>query len=100
MSFKETIAAERRLALMQLLRRVDGHANAGVLLESARQMGFAQATEADITGDLDFLRDCGAITDEWFGGTVRVASLTRRGLDIVDGRVKVDGIKAPPLVTL
>jgi hypothetical protein len=98
MKFAEALAHDRRLAVLRLLIEADGHANESVLQSGLDMLGHsAGLTRQVMRADLKFLEDCGCIRQEWFGDKVVVAHIQRRGVEVAEGRTRVDGIKRPAL---
>ncbi|WP_119301128.1 VpaChn25_0724 family phage protein [Dongia deserti] len=93
--FVDHLKQDRRLVILRLIKGAGGTANDSVLTAGVRMSGHETATRDDVRGDLDFLKDRGLITIEWFEDKVRVARLTERGLDVEAGRVEVEGVKKP-----
>lgn len=90
--FADILAASRRLFLLRLLVEIGGEANESVLTNAARHGGFAQVSRDHLRGDLDHLRDRGALSEEWMGA-LRVVRISERGEDAAYGRVTIDGVE-------
>ena len=94
MNYSETVAAERRLAILRLIRDGGGSANANSLYNAALAIGYPLTTRDDIHTDLDVLGERGCVTKDLFQGKIVVASLTDLGRDVADGKREVEGVKA------
>lgn len=95
MSYLQHLSEERRLLILQLLKRSNGSANERVLLIGIQERGERRITSDQVRKDLDWLRDAGLITQEWPDPTLLVAVLTRRGGDVEAGNIRVQGVKEP-----
>lgn len=94
MSYSEHVAAERRLAILRLIRDGGGAANANSLYNAAVAIGYPLTTRDDIRADLDLLGERSCIVKDLFEGKIVVAKLTELGRDVADGKRAVDGVKA------
>lgn len=97
MSYQEHLAADRRLCILRLLADLKGSANDSILHSFLEGLGHVRIPRDDVRDDLRFLSDHGLITVEWYK-TVMVAELKRRGLDLIESRIQVDGVKSPSIV--
>ena len=96
-SYLETLAADRRLKLLQLLRDNGGSANEEVLRTALAQLGHRRSVTRDLLrADLDMLRGHNLVRHEWLEQLL-VAHLQERGLDVVAGDVAIEGIAAPKI---
>ena len=97
-SYLETLAADRRLKILELIRDNGGSANEEVLRTALSQLGHKRGVTRDLLrADLDMMRGHNLVRHEWLEQLL-VAHLMERGLDLVDGNVAIDGI-APPKIT-
>ena len=97
-SYQEHMMEDRRLALLRLLVEADGHANESVLMYGIRALGHIKTTPEQLRADLEFLRETGLVTHEWFKDSVLVAKLTQRGVNVAEGSETVAGVKKPSIV--
>lgn len=95
MKYSEHLAENRRLALLKLLVESGGSANEGLIYRGIQALGFAKATPELVRADLDWLRERGLVTHEWFDDRVLVATITSRGVNVAEGKETVDGVAAP-----
>lgn len=96
--FAEALAEDRRLAMLKLLVEADGLANESVLRSGLELLGHhAGLTREAVREDLRFMEDRGLIRLEWFGDKIAVAHIKRRGVEVSEGRERVEGIKRPSL---
>lgn len=95
-AFDEHLAEDRRLCVLKLLKEAGGSANDSVLHAALEQLGHVRLPRETIRTDLRVLIDNGLLTDDFYG-KVQVVTLTRRGLEAAEGRIKVEGVKRPSL---
>lgn len=96
MSFAEHLAADRRLALLRLVKEAGGSANESVLETGLRMLGHAAGlTREVVRADMKLLGDAGCLDIEFFLDKVMVGRLTRRGHDVTMGSIEVAGVKRP-----
>ncbi len=90
--FNEKFREQRRLFLLKLLSEQGGYrANSAVLYMSLYHLGI-QASQDDVRTDLHWLRDQSLITLDEVGESVEIATLTKRGIDVVHGLAEVPGV--------
>jgi len=93
--FAEHLAADRRLVILRLLKEATGYRlNDRVLQIGLGQVGHHASLDA-IGADLEHLRDVGAVTMATIVDNVPVATLTDKGLDHVERRISLPGVKRP-----
>ena len=98
MNFEQTLAQDRRLAMLRILLEVNGEANESVLCSGLESIGHSRMlTRENVRGDLRFLETAGAIRLSWFDGRIAVAHLLIRGEEIAKGKIVVEGIKRPSI---
>lgn len=96
MSFSEHLAKDRRLAILKLLVEVQGSANESVLRTGLEDLGHvADLTRERVREDLQFLSDRALVKLTWFSDKIAVAHITERGVEVAQGRIRVDGVKPP-----
>ncbi len=96
--FAQALAEDRRLAMLKLLVEAGGEANERVLSSCLEMLGHsAELTRDNIRADLRFLNDCALVTLSYFNERVCVAKITRRGVEVSEGRTHVDGVKRPSI---
>lgn len=98
MSFRDHIAADRRLCILRLLVDDGGHANESVVETVLEQLGHRAGLERAVVRQ--YLRDLeqvGCITIDYYRDKIMVASITERGVKVARGQVAVDGVKQPSL---
>ena len=96
MSFNEFLAQDRRLCILRLLAESGGSGNDSVLHQALEQLGHRNQPRETIRADLRFLIGAGLIVDEWVGN-IQIATITKRGVEVAQGRVIVEGIKKPSI---
>lgn len=97
--FQSYVARERRLSILQLLVQANGTANDGVIHTALQGLGYRRETRDEIREDIRFLIGVGLVVDEWVR-SVQVVNITRRGVDVAEGRVEVEGVEKPDLGVL
>jgi hypothetical protein len=94
MTFHQRATEDRRLVLLRLLAESAGYAANEFLLNSALP-GFGHSVSHDrVRADLDWLAEQELVQLEQ-PGNVYVATLTSRGLDVAQGKARVNGVKRP-----
>lgn len=97
MSMDRIIREEARLIVLKALAaEVNNRLNSELIRLSLESFGIARTREW-VHAELGFLQDVGALntTD---AGTVKIAALTQRGLDHVERRIALDGVKRPSII--
>lgn len=95
-AFLEFIAQDRRLCILRTLHDLNGSANESVLKTAMEALGFRRLSRDTVREDLTFLVNHGCITQEYYGDLM-VVQLTRRGTDVSQGSIIIDGIKQPSI---
>lgn len=96
MSYRDLVAADRRLCILRLLLEDGGHGNEGVLEKGLEALGHRAGLErAVVRGYLTDLEKVGAITVDFYRDKIMVASITERGVKVARGQVTVDGVAQP-----
>ena len=94
MNYTDVIAQDFRLVVIRALSEQNDYTlNESILVDMSTQYGH-RATRDYARAELRWLESVGAITVQE-AGTVLVATLTERGLDHVELRMTIDGIKRP-----
>lgn len=94
MSYHETVAEHRRLAILKHLELVSGYtANASILTDVVNGVGVT-STRAQVEADLTWLEEAGLVTLNRAGDFI-VVTATARGVDVAHGRSSVEGVKRP-----
>lgn len=94
--FEKQLQADRRLCILRLLAESGGRANDSVLRGGLEALGHVKLSREKVRADLRFLIDTGCLRDEFFGD-VQVVDITKRGVEVAEGRVVVEGIKRPSI---
>jgi hypothetical protein len=98
MTLEQTLAEHRRLSILLLLNEAGGTANESVLQSSLEQLGLgAGLTREKVRSDLRFLEDAGAVKLEWVMAKLGVATITRHGVEVSQGRNFIEGVKRPSI---
>ena len=96
--FADMLTAERRLAILQLLVMGGGEAGENAIEKGLHMQGHrAGVTHTQVRQDLQDLaaRDCLRI--DYFQDQYMVAKITRRGVDVAEGVIQVEGVARPPM---
>lgn len=97
MSYQQILDENRRLVILRFLHEITTNtANESVLETATNQIGVI-STREDIRDDLKFLQDRGCVKIEWYADKCMVATLTRRGQYVAEGKEIIYGIKKPAL---
>ena len=95
MSLSAIMEHEARLVALRLLaEQTDGRLNSSLLRDELADRWAINRTRDWLHTQLRYLADIGAVhvTE---AGTVLIAEITRRGLDHVERRIALDGVKRP-----
>lgn len=94
MSMSTIIEREARLILLkELHQQPDGRLNSSLLREALEAFGITKSRDW-VHEQLRCLAEIGAVTVAE-AGTVRIAAITTKGLDHVERRIVLDGVKRP-----
>ena len=95
MSFDEIQSQHIRLTILRLLSKVGGDysANDSIITDALPTLGFTIGRDR-VRAEIDWLRDAGLVTVEGVGSLL-VATMTQRGLDVAEGRTTATGVKRP-----
>jgi repressor of nif and glnA expression len=94
-SYSEHLERDRRLVLLRVLKDSPGYVcNEYVLGVALEECGHSVSRET-IQFDLTWLDEQGLVTLEIIKGTVCVATVTQRGIDVALGRTQHPGVKRP-----
>lgn len=85
-----------RLCILRTLADVKGSCNDSVLHSALKALGHLKLTRDDVREQIAFLKDRGLVKDEWVGD-IQIVHITKRGADVAEGNVEVEGIKPPSL---
>lgn len=95
MSLATIIEQEARLVVLRTLaEQSDLRLNSSLLRDDLAERWAINRTREWLHVQLAYLADIGAVTLTQVG-SVRIATLTARGLDHVEHRVVLDGVKRP-----
>lgn len=95
MSLASIIELEARLVVLRTLsEQADSRLNSSLLRDDLAERWGINRTRDWLHAQLGFLADIGALTLADMG-SVKIATLTARGLDHVERRIVLDGVKRP-----
>jgi len=92
---KDVFAEQQRIIMLQLMYQDSDYSLNDQLLQRALDL-FGHAISIDrIDAHLRFLEDCDLVEVDDLGYGMLVAKLTRKGMDVAQGRIRMDGIDRP-----
>ncbi|AGH39006.1 Ribonuclease R winged-helix domain protein [Bibersteinia trehalosi USDA-ARS-USMARC-189] len=94
MALKELLTQDQRLVILRSLAEAGYDANESILNDCLDLYGHDISRDL-VRTHLCWLEEQGLLTLERLKGGYMVASITQRGLDVAQGRTKVDGVKPP-----
>lgn len=95
MNLATIIEQEARLVILRTLaEQADLRLNSSLLRDDLAERWGINRTRDWLHVQIGFLADIGAVT-VIDGGSVKIATLTARGLDHVERRIVLDGVKRP-----
>lgn len=99
MSYAEMVTADRRLALLRILKEAPGYsANDSVLHTALESIGH-KASRDTVRADMTWLDEQELVRLESMpvpgGREILVAAMRERGLDVATGRARHPGVKTP-----
>lgn len=91
--FQNTIAEDRRLSLLLVLAETPGYsANVFLLRDAVGQIYGHNASIDQVRTDVAWLAEQALVTERTVG-SVTLATLTTRGMDVAEGRATAPGVK-------
>ena len=92
LNYAEVLSTHRRRFFLLLLAKLpDGKGNHRVFAEAANQAKIT-TTEAQVAAEFAWLQEQGLVSTQGKEEEVIVATLSRRGREVADGRARLDGI--------
>lgn len=90
------LSEDRRLVILRILAEMPGYrANSSVLYTVLKEWGH-EPTRDQVKTELRWLQEQQLVQlDEVDNGSVLLAKVTERGVDVAEGRARVDGVKRP-----
>lgn len=96
--FAEVLNADRRLAILRLLHEANGQAGESSLEKGLHMYGFRRGVDRDqVRQDLKDLADRDCVEIEYVQDRYMIAAITRRGVSVAEGIIKVEGIAKPAM---
>lgn len=95
-NYLEFQTKDRRLVILRLLKDCGGSANDRVLQKGLDQLGHGRTSRDTLRDDLRFLLNIDLLKQDIVGDVI-VCQITIRGLDVAEGRLKVDGVDSPSI---
>ncbi|MCB1473817.1 MAG: hypothetical protein KDJ68_13285 [Rhodobiaceae bacterium] len=94
MSYQDHMLADARLIILRALAdEIDYSLNETILLAALENYGHRQTREF-VRTEINWLRQMSAVTVRE-AGTIVIATITPRGLDHVERRTVIEGVKRP-----
>ena len=93
MTFAELKQSDMRIVMLRSIKD-DGYSLNESILQSVLEMYGHSVTRDQVRTQMRWLEEQGLLTIEDIAGTL-VGQLTGRGVDVADGRARVDGVKRP-----
>lgn len=94
MMFAELVTHDMRLVMLRCMAEDPGYALNESILQSALEMFGHHPSRDKIRTELRWLEEQGLITVAEVAG-ILVVKLTGRGVDVAEGRCRIDGVKCP-----
>lgn len=95
-SYAETLAENRRLAILRLLIEINGGGNDSSIHQGLEMLGFRRESRTTVRDDLNFLSRNGLVKESWHNDLM-IVDITARGVEAAEGRISVAGVKKPSL---
>lgn len=96
LSYAEHMAQDRRLCILRLLTESNGSANDSVLQTGLEHLGHTRLARAQVRDDIRALEGRDLLKVEMFSD-VMVCTITKRGVEVAEGRLVVEGVKKPSI---
>ena len=94
-TLRQLMDEDRRLCILSLLSaQPDYQLNNGLLVRSLQSLGHGVSHDA-MNGLLAWLEEQGLVTVEPINSGLKIVRITRRGLDVAEGRALVPGVRRP-----
>lgn len=94
MKFDEFTATLRRRDILEFLKDCGGRLNDEVLREALDRLAYPRLARETVRTDINYLAKRGLVREEWLDDFL-IAHITKRGVEVAEGRISVEGI-APP----
>ena len=94
MDYKDLIASDIRLVILRALEEDDGYSQNESVLQSVLELFGHKVSRDRVRTELDWLAEQSLVTLEQVA-SVKVATITQRGVDVACGRVITSGVKRP-----
>lgn len=92
---RELFEADQRLVILRALSETQGYsANDSILHDVLNNFGHSLSRDA-VRTHIRWLEEQGLLAVSKIGDRTLVASITERGVDVANGRARVDGVKRP-----
>lgn len=94
MSYQNFAAGFRRRDILVFLKECGGRLGDEVLRVAVERMGHPRLSRDTIRQDIAYLEERGLCRSEW-SEDIQIAIITRRGVEVAEGRITVEGIERP-----
>lgn len=93
-SYEQALGEDRRLVILLILAASDGYRCNEFLLQTLLEQRGHTVSDDRLRTDLDWLQEQSLLHVEEIAGT-RIATATRRGVEVSEGRITTTGVKRP-----
>lgn len=96
MSYSDFTATLRRRDILDFLKNCGGRLNDEVLREALDRLAYPHLARQVVREDISFLAGRGLVKEEWIGDFL-IAHITKRGVEVADGRIAAEGVAQPEI---
>ncbi len=96
MKFSAFTATLRRRDILDFLKNCGGRLNDEVLRTALDRLAYPRLARETVREDISFLAQRGLVKEEWIDDFL-IAHITKRGVEVAEGRITVDDIAAPEI---
>ena len=91
----DIFAPNRRMVMLNGMEQDNDYSLSNEMLQRLLNTWGHGVSRDDVDREITWLKDRELVTVEDLGSGVRVATLTRRGLDVATGHARVEGVERP-----
>ncbi len=92
---KDIFCPNQRIIILQGLEQDADYSLSNEMLQRLLKMYGHSLGIDEVNSRIDWLAEKGLLTKEEIGNGIRVAKLTRAGLDVAKGLVRIEGVDRP-----
>ncbi len=93
--YRERTAADRRLAILEILSSAGAPANPVVLRGAIEDVTLHRPSMDQVRADVRWLAERGLVLEDAAGAALAEVTITERGEDVAGGRTRVLGVAVP-----